>query len=108
MPTVKVFYNKNKPDINLFTSDIKTFLVDKLSNKEITLTPEEISVRFIQTEGKGMIASLEIEITAHEFEERVKEQDEICRSLRNSLMINFPQLGDIRVWLILSQVGHSW
>lgn len=108
MPTVNVFYNQNKPDINLFTSDIKTFLVDKLSNKEISLTSEEISVRFIQAEGKGMIASLEIEITAHEFEERVKEQDEICRNLRDSLMKNFPQLGDIRVWLILSQLGHSW
>ena len=108
MPTVNVFYNQNKPDLTLFTSDIKTFLVTKLSNKKIILTPEEISVRFIHTEGKGMIASLEIEITAHEFEERVKDQDEICRSMRDNLMKNFPQLGDIRVWLILSQLGHSW
>jgi len=108
MPTVNVFYNQNKPDFDLLTSNIKTHLVGKLSNKDIVLTAEEISVRFLQVEGKGMIGSVEIEITAHEFEKRVKEQDEICRSLRDNLMKNFPQLGDIRVWLILSQLGHSW
>ena len=108
MPTVNVFYKQKKPDLNLFTNHIKSFLVNKLSNKDITLTPEEISVRFIQVEGDGMIAPVEIEITAHEFAERVKEQDEISSSLRDNLKKNYPQLGDIRVWLILSQLGHSW
>ena len=108
MPTVNVYYTKLKPDFDSVTAKIKEFLVSELSGSEIKLTPREISVRFTRVAGDGMIGSIEIEIHAHAFEERIKKQDEICRKLRDYLMKEYSNLGDIRIWLMLPQLGHSW
>lgn len=54
-----------------------------------------------------MIAELEAEITAHAFGERVDKQDEICLHIRSFLMKKI-MAADVRVWLLLPQLGHSW
>lgn len=55
-----------------------------------------------------MIAPVEIEITAHAFPERIDKQDEICLRIRDFLKQGLRAQEDIRVWLLLPQLGHSW
>ena len=55
-----------------------------------------------------MIGKVELEIKAHAFRERVEKQDEICNDVRKYIMQKNKSLGDIRVWLILNELGHSW
>jgi len=59
-------------------------------------------------EGKGMIENLEVEVTAHAFQERVDKQDQICLSVQKFIQEKEPSLGEIKVWLVLSNLGHSW
>ena len=58
--------------------------------------------------GGEMIGSVEIEITAHSFKERVGQQDEICLKVADYIKKEEPSLGEVKVWLILAELGHSW
>lgn len=89
------------------TGTIKARVAKELTCGDIALKPEEISVRFIASSGSGMIAPIEVEVTAHAFAERVDNQDEISVRIRSFLMELLPGQ-DIRVWLMLPQLGHSW
>lgn len=110
MPTVNVFYQSEatKDFLRELPGKLKSHLAEKLSCGEITLTPNEVTVRFINVNGEGMIGEMEIEITAHAFAERVKKQDKICRELRAYILKEYPSLSDVRIWLILCELGHSW
>ena len=109
MPTINAFYSNSNHNTQLsaITNDFKIFAAKELSCDEITLRPDEISVRIIKADGAGMLAELELEITAHAYPERVKRQDEICLNIRKYL-IDKLDTADIRVWLLLPQLGHSW
>ena len=109
MPTVNVFCKKKDNDqlIDLFTG-LKVFLAEKLTCGDIKLSPKEISIRILNIEGDNMIGKVELEIKAHAFKERVERQDEICNDVRKYIMQKNKSLGDIRVWLILNELGHSW
>lgn len=87
---------------------LKIFLAEKLSCGDIKLSPKEISIRILNIEDDNMIGTVELEIKAHAFKERVEKQDEICNDVRQYIMQKDASLGDIRVWLILSELGHSW
>jgi len=110
MPTVNI-YSK---DVNKFDSlgeiveELKELLSIKLTCGEFKLTSKEISVRFIKIEGGGMIGEVELEITAAAFKERVEKQDEICREVMRWIMEKNKNLGEVKVWLKLSELGHSW
>ncbi len=110
MPTVNIYYkNKDIPqELTNLTPELKERLAEKLTCGEIKLTPAEISIRFIFTQGEGMIGNVELEITAHAFPERVKKQDEICRDVMNYIQKEIPSVGDVKVWLKLCELGHSW
>ena len=104
-------YHRGKSDFDVQTpliSKLKEYIADRLSCGDKELTSDEISVRFISVDGDAMIGSMELEITAHAFKERVDEQDEICREVREYIMKEIPSLGDVRVWLKLCELGHSW
>lgn len=109
MPTVNI-YSKNslQEDLIILSSELKPFIAEKLTCGDIKLTPEEVSVRIINVENGVMIGEIELEIKAHAFKERVKKQDEICNDVRKYIMDKYKSLGDVRVWLILSELGHSW
>ena len=79
----------------------------KLSGSERVLSSQEVSLRMIKVYGDGVIAPLELEILAHRFEERVAKADAICREIRHLLLDLLP-IGDARVWLNLTELGHSW
>lgn len=109
MPTVDIFYQDetHKRQLNELVDEVKSYIASELTCGEIALSPSEVSVRLIRSEGTGMIAKLEVQITAHAFDERVNKQDEICVHIRKFLMDRVPET-DIRVWLLLAQLGHSW
>ena len=110
MPTVNV-YHKDKNDFDVlisFAPKLKELIAKQLSYGDKKLTSDEISIRFISVEGDAMIGNVELEITARTFKERVEKQDEICRKVREYIMKEIPSLGDIRVWLKLCELGHSW
>jgi hypothetical protein len=110
MPTVNIFYTSDQQaeQCKQIRSDLKSYLAKELSCGDITLTPEEVSVRLINTVNAGMIADLEVEVTVHAFDERVKKQDEIANNIREYLMSKDLAAKDIRVWVLLPQLGHSW
>jgi len=110
MPTVNLYYkNKNdSQDLLSFIPKLKEYLVGKLSCGDIKLTPEEISVRFISVEGNAMIGNIELEITAHAFDERVEKQDEICLDVMRYIKKEVSSVGEVKVWLKLCELGHSW
>ncbi len=108
------------PIINVFSSDktkltelqnsvpkIKQFLADKLTCKDIALSPQEISIRFIDVLENGMLGTVEIDITAHSFQERIERQDEICREVKKFIEDQWPTTGNVRVWLKLVELGHD-
>lgn len=109
MPTVNIFHNsdKNLLKINSVHDRLKAFIAKELTCGDIELKPDEVSIRCISVTGGGMIASIELEILAHGFKDRIHKQDEIANSVRYYLM-DLLHSEDIRVWLLLPQLGHSW
>lgn len=55
-----------------------------------------------------MIGGVEVDIHAHAFQERIEKQDEICLSVMDYIQKKEPSVGAVKVWLILSELGHSW
>jgi len=110
MPTVNVYFIKQEKasELEKLIPKLKIYLADRLTCGDIKLTKGEISVRLIPVVGKGMIGDVELEITAHAFPERVKKQDEICRDMMNYIKKEAPSLGNVKVWLKLCELGHSW
>lgn len=110
MPTANIFYTKEREKKNLqeLALKLRPYLAEKLTCGEIKLKEDEISVRLINVDGTGMIGRIEIEITAFAFPERVKKQDKICLEIRDYIQKMYPTLGEVKVWLILAELGHSW
>src|SRR5581483_9938001 len=108
MPTVNIFQNSKEFEYKLKASipKLKKLIAKELSGKSIYLSADEISVRLVDVNGEGMLAKVELEIYAAAFEERVKRQDEICLGIQKYLVDALNT--DVKVWLILSELGHSW
>lgn len=109
MPTVNVFANDDSilDTFDTISAELKTFVAGELSGPDIQLDSDEVSIRLIKTAGSGMLAPVELEITAHAFPERVQRQDEICLKVRAYLKQRI-DVHEIRVWLSLPELGHSW
>lgn len=108
MPTVNI-YQANKDyeyALEQLTPSLKELVAKELSGKDIQLDIDEISVRLIQVNGKGMLAKVELEIHAAAFEDRIKQQDETCLKIQHFLK-DALQI-EVKVWLVLSELGHSW
>ena|SRR3989338_7237153 len=109
MPTVNIFSkNSLHEDLITLSLELKPLIAEKLTCGDIKLTPEEISIRIIKVENGDMIGEVELEIKAHAFKERIEKQDEICNDVRKYIINKYKSLGDVRVWLVLSELGHSW
>ncbi len=110
MPTINIYYDTEDNYLRLkpLVSKLKEFIADKLSGSDIKLTSGEVSIRFLAVHGNTMIGKIELEITAHAFKERIDRQDDICREVRDYIMKEVPEIGDVRVWLKLHELGHSW
>ena len=109
MPTINIFYNDDElePKLAEATKQLKEFVAKELTCGDIELNSDEVSVRLLKNTGSGMLAPVELEVTAAAFKERVEKQDEICLSIQKFLLDKL-ELPDVKVWLILSELGHSW
>lgn len=109
MPTVNVFYNDElAKQLEELADSLKEYAAKELTCGDIKLSSDEVSVRFISSQGEGMLAPVEIEITAAAFKERVEKQDEICLNIQKFILEKVDSLQDVKVWLILTELGHSW
>lgn len=108
MPTVNIYYGDEdySQKLKSITPELKILVAKELSGKSINLSIDEVSVRLIRVEGDGMLTEVELEIHAAAFEERVKRQDEICLIIQKFLQEALDT--NVNVWLILSELGHSW
>lgn len=109
MPIVNTYFTSptHNQQITGLLPELREFLAKELSCGEISLNPNEITIRLIKTEG-ALIAPIELEIFAHAFADRVTAQDEICLKIRAFVLERLEDITDVRVWLILSELGHSW
>jgi hypothetical protein len=109
MPTVNIFYTSDEQagQVIELQSQLKDYFAKELSCGDISLIPEEVSIRLVKATNAGMIAELEVEVTVHAFDERVQKQDEIANNIRDYLLSKV-KAQDIRVWVLLPQLGHSW
>lgn len=110
MPTVNLFYRNraHESQITAAMLPLKSYIAEQLTCGDITLSPEEVSIRALHSLGEGMIADIEMDITAASFQERVVRQDEICLDVQAHAKEQMPAADDIKVWLNLHELGHSW
>jgi len=122
MPTVNIYLSENHvqsgyPVWEENTARLREFIAKELTCSERTIEAHEMSIRLVSVQGRGMIAPIEIEIQAHAYAERIERSDVACLAIRTFVMnlineskktLRKIQLKDVQVWLILSQLGHSW
>jgi hypothetical protein len=110
MPTINLFYQnqEHEPQLEAMTDPLKEYVAEQLTCEDITLGSDEVSVRLLRSLGKGMLADVEMDITAAPYAERVEKQDEICLNVRKFTMDQIPDVADVKVWLNLHELGHSW
>lgn len=115
MPTVNLYFSQDSHAVKSFWKlkktlipELKSLVAGELSCSDRKLDPGEISVRWLSGHGDGMIAQLEVDITAHAYPERVQRSDDVCLAVRKFLLGKVPGLTDTRVWLSLTELGHSW
>src|SRR5688572_3249021 len=111
MPTANV-YSASSVLFERFDAKVvmklRTFLAERLSCGEISLSPEEVSVRLIAVHPKSEImGDVEMDVHAHEFPDRIERQDELCLEFAAYIQEDLGVADDPRVWLVLSQLGHS-
>lgn len=109
MPTINIFYRNERHVTQLkeMTPPLKDYIAEQLTCKEITLNSGEVSVRLLQALVRGMLANVELDITAAPYAERVERQDEICLNVRQFVLDHITGLEDAQVWLNLHELGHS-
>ena len=108
------------PSVNIYTLDktraqsiesilpgLREFTAKALSCAERMLASDEISLRIIILEYSLPIADTELEIIAHQYPERIANQDSICTSIKSYVQEQCPGAGSVYVWLQLSELGAS-
>jgi hypothetical protein len=110
MPMVNIYYkvDDQKQALIRLIPELKTYIAKQLTCGDIKLSLNEITIRLVDVEGDGMIGAVEVDISAHAFPERIKRQDEICRNVMNYIKQKATSVGDVKVWLKLCELGHSW
>ena len=108
MPTVNIYTDAQRVcALEEILGDLRDLTAETLSCGDRKLASNEVSLRIIVPEAALPIADTELEIKAYSYPERVKKQDEICRSIGNYVKKHCPQAGSVYVWLQLSELGHS-
>jgi hypothetical protein len=110
MPTVNIYSERSSANSALMNSvsAIRRKVAEVLSGKSRTLISDEISVRLVDCVGRGMLAPIEVEISAQNYPERALHADKICLDMRAYIEHLMPEVVGVRVWLQLVEFGHSW
>lgn len=109
MPTINACYADEQYHVQLSqaTKPLKEFVAQELTCGDIQLQPHEISVRLLKTESDGRLTNVELEITAHAFGDRIKKTKRDMSEYPQVLMSKI-DAKEVRVWLVLAELGHSW
>lgn len=107
MPAVNLYWATEKISQEQIIL-LKQYIAELLSCHDRVLDSSEISIRVINTSVQHMIADIECDIYAYNYPERIEKQDEICNKIREYLLQHTQWLTDARVWLILSELWHSF
>ena len=108
MPAINI-YSHDRIFDTAFVDWLKRLTIKLLSCDNLTLQVGHISVRPISvSETTYMIAPIECDIFAASFDDRIKRQDEICNGIRLYFLENISWIEDVRVWLSLSELWHSF
>jgi hypothetical protein len=110
MPTVNI-YNSNKnlqQPLKNITHELRELIAGELTSDKRKLIADEITVRFLSVDGEAMIAPIEVEIKAYAYPDRIERSDQICLLVRKFMLDRIRDAKDIRVWLVLAELGHSW
>ncbi len=110
MPTINTYFRNEALQndlIALADGPLQSYVAEQLTCEEIKLAPGNVTVRLMRSIGKGMLAPVEMDIVAAPYPERVERQDEICLNVRQFVLDYVHDLYDAKVWLPLSELGHS-
>lgn len=115
MPTVNIYVSPEMQDTFKLNFDsanmLRRFFAKILSCPERKLKADEISIRSIEISpvmNAGLLTPLEVDVTAHNYPSRVKNQDKICEKI-NLYFRKLCKLGpkSAATWLRLCELGHS-
>ena len=109
MPTVNIYAGSGdeQPRLAAAVPAIKRHVAEALTCGDITLTPDEVSVRIVVVaRGSGMIGNIEADVVAHAFEDRVRRSDAIALAFASFLETVTDR--PVKAWLSLTELGHSW
>lgn len=110
MPLVNVYASDSRflDQLQNLASPLAEEIVKELSVAERKLTTDDVTIRIIESKpGSKMLTPVEIEIIAKLFKERLDKADQVCNSLRKFMLSRLKAVIDLRVWLVLSELGHS-
>lgn len=111
MPTVNLYYRNKSIESGIadIIKPLKSYIAKKLTCGEISLSPEEVSIRVMHVAlGGGMMADIELDVTAASFRERVDGQDQICLDVQAYIKQQITSVAEVNVWLNLHELGHSF
>lgn len=108
MPSVNIYTDLNRVShLESILPGLREVIARELSCTERKLGADEVSLRVLIPEASLRIGTTEIEINAHNYAERVKRQDDVCKSVKAYIKSECPRAGLTYVWLQLSELGHS-
>jgi hypothetical protein len=110
MPTVNIYSADEglNDSLTAMLSELRGLIARELTCGEKRLMPHEVSLRLIPVTGSLTISPIEIEIFAHAYRARIEQANNICLLVREFVKEQLPLVADVRVWLVLAELGHSW
>ena len=109
MPVVNTYYREPRffADLSAASPALQTYVAEQLTCGDRILQPHEVSIRLLEALGKSMLANVEMDIFAASYQDRVDNQDQICRNVKQFVLEHVSGLEDTNVWLMLGELGHS-
>ena len=111
MPTVELYYRNKEHELQIANAidPLKVFITEKLTCSDISLAPEEVSIRDIHIAlSKKMITDVELDITTTPFQERINRQNKINLNVQTFTKNLIPNTNDIKIWLKLHELKHNF
>lgn len=104
--TIHTSLEEQNNKLSLILDELRSCIAKQLSCSARELNVNEISIRLIKSNLSKAIADIEIVIIAHSYQERVKNQDDMCLTIKKFVEDSCAPF-TVFVWLQLSELGHS-
>ena len=109
MPPVNIYTSKERvePIAQVFDG-LAGIIAKELTCSDRQLNPEDIQLQILVPEITYNSPATRVDIYAAPYSKRVERQDIICTNVQQYLRENCPQTGDVKVFLILAELGYSF